>query len=140
MERYDSPHFPLVRSTRQHVVDDVQAALVAECERCFDALWPSGKRPPAALLDLFVVVDQLVDYTSRSPAGRAHMKKRLLKMIAANMEEPWYEPNDLLANQTALVTVPGIMATLVRQERQELEEIETAALVEEVCAWLQSGT
>lgn len=67
------------------------------------------------------------------------MKKRLLKMIAAQQEDPGFEPNDLAANPTALETVPGVLAALVLQVRATIEEIRTAELVDEVDAWLASG-
>lgn len=136
--------FDLSRTARQHVLDDVQELLIKDVTAQFQALWPAGSpRAPRALMDLFEAIDVLIDYTSRNPRGRAHMRKRLLRFVANHIEEATNEDSSLLNDPQALAVVPGLLAALRGEEEAELKrqltETDSPALADEVEAWLLAG-
>lgn len=136
--------FDLSRTAKKHVLDDVQEALIADVTAQFRALWPAdGLKAPHALQDLFEAVDTLIDYTSRSPRGRALMRKRLLKFVANHMEEAKSGDSSLLSDPRALAVVPGLLAALRSEEEAELAhklaETDSTLLADAVEAWLLAG-
>lgn len=136
--------FNLSRTARNHVLDDVQEALIADVTTQFRALWPAdGLKAPPALQDLFEAVDTLIDYTSRSPRGRALMRRRLLQFVNHHMEAAESSDSSLLSDPRALAVVPGLVAALRNEEEAELArgltETDSPALADEVEAWLLAG-
>lgn len=136
--------FDLSRTARQHVLDDVQELLIKDVTAQFQALWPAdGLKAPHALMDLFEAIDVLIDYTSRSPRGRAHMRKRLLLFVSNHMEEAKSGDSSLLNNPKACAIVPSLLATLRSEDEaelaQELAETDSTVLALAVEAWLQAG-
>lgn len=129
--------FSLERTSEAHAIDEVQAALIADVERQFNELWPSELRPPDALNDLFISVATLVDYTSRTPRGRAQMKERLLRMVAFHAKAVTFSPNDLVKNEHALAVVPGLVAAATGGQVGQPDAGEGAAVAAAVEAWLQ---
>lgn len=136
--------FDLSRTARNHMLDDVQQALIADVTAQFQALWPGdGLKAPSALMHLFEAVDTLIDYTSRSPRGRTHMRKRLLGFVAFHMQDAKTEDSNLLNDPRALAIVPGLLAALRSEEEaelaQELAETDSTLLAAAVEAWLVAG-
>lgn len=140
MDRRQTPYFHMDRVAAAHGLDDVQVLLIQDVERLFCELWPSPLRPPDALNCLFISVCTLIDWTSRSPKGRALMRKRILRLIAAQEGEPAFGPNNLAENEHALQVVPGILgAILGEEETEDLDPGADSTLADLVEAWLNAG-
>lgn len=130
--------FELSRTAAKHILDDVQLALVKDCEKRFQELWPHDfLRAPMALVTLFVAVDTLLDYTSRSPRGRALMRKRLLQMVAVDDEDAALRSSDLQQ------LLPGLVTSMLAEDQAALQSMLTvqdvAGIANEVENWLAAG-
>lgn len=131
--------FALHRTSEAHALDDVQALLIADVERQFNELWPSDTRPPDALMSLFVSVAAMIDYTSRTPRGRAGMKARLARMLAHHAELLDHGHNDLLKHAHAPAVVPGLLAAAIGHRVEGQDTAGAVSIVDAVDAWLSDG-
>lgn len=135
-----TPYFSLERLAQAHAGDDIEELLIKNIQHQFEELWPSTLRPPDALGDLFVAIATLIDWDGRSPRGRAIMRRRLLRLIAALDHEGQWGPNDLAKNEHAQKVVPGLVQMLQRDDDAQLarviEPAEAGQLADDVAAWL----
>ncbi len=140
MSRSRTTVFNMSRIAQSCAGDDVEALLIENIGRQFDELWPSDLRPPDALIDLSTAICTLIDWNSRTPRGKAIMRKRILKLIDALDHTAEWGPNNLAENAHALKVVPGILgAILAEEETEDLDPGAGLTLADLVEAWLAAG-
>lgn len=136
-------HFSFVRVAEHHATDDVQAILLADVEEMFNRMWPSSLRAPDVVYNLYESVAQFLEYTSKTPRGRAAIRKRVLAVTSHHTEAPAFGPNNLLENEHARVVVPGLVATILKEAAAELNTDmrpeDSTAIADEVETWLAAG-
>lgn len=139
MSRERSTIFNMSRIAQSCAGDDIEALLIENIGRQFEALWPADLRPPDALIDLSTAICTLIDWNARSPRGKKIMHKRILQLIAALDHEPEWGPNDLAKNAHAQQVVPGMLQRLqedAAQLEQSFDPDGAAQLADDVASWL----
>lgn len=135
MSRTRTSVFNMDRLAQECAGDDIEALLIQNIGAQLEQLWPSTLRPPSALIAASTAICALIDWNSRSPRGKAIMRRRILQLIAdlTDVTEEW-GPNDLSKNAHALQVVPGLVAAMREDEQTAL--VDGGDLADEVASWL----